>query len=183
MSAAQPSFAAQAAGNGGEDAGEPKSGPRPILDLSRIDLSARLHDKAGLERYIPHRGMMSLLDAVIWESSDFRQGVALKHVRQDEFWVSGHFPPPGKPIMPGVLQIEAGAQMSCYLYNRRLPGPKVVAFLRIEDASFRSMVEPGDDLLILCSEVKFSRRRFVSDIQGMVGDRVTFEARITGMQL
>jgi 3-hydroxymyristoyl/3-hydroxydecanoyl-(acyl carrier protein) dehydratase len=86
-------------------------------------------------------------------------------------------------MMPGVLMIEAGAQMSCYLYNRRRPDPKVIAFLRIENASFRSMVEPGDDLYLLCKEVKFGRRQFVSDIQGMVGDRITFDARIRGMQL
>jgi 3-hydroxymyristoyl/3-hydroxydecanoyl-(acyl carrier protein) dehydratase len=165
----------------GDEPGEAKAGPKPLLDLSAIDLAACIHDKAGLERYIPHRGTMSLLDSIVWETPDFKQGIGLKRVRRDEFWVPGHFPE--KPIMPGVLQIEAGAQMSCYLYNRRQPGPKVVAFLRIEDACFRSMVEPGDDLYLLCNEVKFSRRRFVSDIQGVVGDRVAFEARITGMQL
>ena len=85
--------------------------------------------------------------------------------------------------MPGVLLVEAGAQIACYLYNRRRPEPKTVAFLRIQDAAFRSMVEPGDDLFVLCREVRFGRRNFKSDIQGMVGDRVCFDARITGMQL
>jgi 3-hydroxyacyl-[acyl-carrier-protein] dehydratase len=182
MTLVRPSVAAPAVG-ASEDAAEVKGGAgvRPILDLSGVDLSARLHEKDVIERYIPHRGVMSLLDWVVWESADYKQGVGLKRVRNDEFWVPGHFPE--KAMMPGVVMIEAGAQMSCYLYNRRLPGPKVIAFLRIDSAAFRSMVEPGDDLLVLCNEVKFSRRRFVSDIQGMVGDRIAFEARITGMQL
>jgi 3-hydroxyacyl-[acyl-carrier-protein] dehydratase len=181
MTAAQGSVEAPGAGPSGE-AADARSGSQPILDLSRIDLSARLHGKDVIERYIPHRGLMSLLDWIVWEEGQgYTQGVGLKKVRHDEFWVPGHFPE--RAMMPGVLMIEAGAQMACYLYNRRLPGPKVVAFLRLEDAAFRSMVEPGDELYILCNEVKFSRRRFVSDIQGMVGSRIAFEARITGMQL
>lgn len=163
------------------DESDRRQGIKPLLDLSQIDLSARRFDRAGIERLNPHRGQMSLLDYVIWCTDDYKQGVGLKHVRHDEFWVPGHFP--DKAMMPGVLQVEIGAQFSCFLYNIRRPVPKVVAFLRIEHASFRSMVCPGDDLLILCSEVKFGRRRFVSDIQGMVGERIAFDARITGMQL
>jgi hypothetical protein len=45
------------------------------------------------------------------------------------------------------------------------------------------MVQPGDDLYLLCSEVKYGRRRFVSDIQGVVGDKIAFDARISGMSM
>jgi 3-hydroxyacyl-[acyl-carrier-protein] dehydratase len=156
-------------------------GVRPVIDLSQIDLTRRLHSREAIARFNPHRGEMSLLDWIVWETPDFKQGVALKQIRDTEFWVPGHFPE--KPMFPGVLMIEAGAQLSCYLYNARQPAPRVVAFLRIEDASFRNMVQPGDDLYLLCSEVKFGRRRFVSDIQGVVGDKIAFDARISGMSM
>jgi 3-hydroxyacyl-[acyl-carrier-protein] dehydratase len=156
-------------------------GVRPLLDLAPLDLSSRRIGREEIARLNPHRGDMALLDWVLWTSTDYRQGVALKQLRDTEFWVPGHFP--GRPMFPGVLMIEAGAQLACYLFNIRQPGPRVVAFLRIEEASFRSMVQPGDDLYVLCSEVKYGRRRFVSDIQGVVGDRIAFDARISGMSL
>lgn len=172
---------AAGSGGSGEDPGELRVGVRPLIDLSNIDLSSRLFPRETIETLIPHRGAMSLLDWIVWESSDYRKGVGLKHIRDDEFWVPGHFP--GRPMFPGVLMIETGAQLACYLFNRRRPEPKVVAFLRIENASFRTMVEPGDDLYVICSEVKFGRRSFKTDAQGMVGDRIAFDAHISGMQL
>ena len=158
-----------------------RAGLKPLFDTSTLDRSARRFSRADIEKQNPHRGEMALLDWVVWTTDDYKQGVGLKHIRDDEFWVPGHFP--SKPLFPGVLMIEAGAQLACFLYNIRRPDPKLVAFLRIEDASFRNSVQPGDDLYLLCSEVKFGSRRFVSDVQGMVGDKIAFDARISGMQI
>lgn len=167
----------------GEDGGDIRNGAgvRQLFEIGGIDLTKRIFDRDAIARLNPHRGEMALLDAIVWTTADYKQGLALKQIKSTEFWVPGHFP--GKPMFPGVLMIEAGAQLACFLYNVRQPVPRLVAFLRIEDASFRNMVSPGDDLYLLCSEVKFGRRRFVSDIQGMVGDRIAFDARISGMAM
>lgn len=150
-----------------------------VFPLEGIDLSARQASRAAIERWNPHRDHMALLDAVVWVSPDYRQGVALKHVRDDEFWVSGHFP--GKAIFPGVLMIEAAAQLACYMFLTRRNRPGVAAFLRIDNAAFRSMVVPGDDLYLLAKEVKHQRRRFITDVQGIAGGKIAFEAQIAGM--
>ena len=84
---------------------------------------------------------------------------------------------------PGVLQIECGAQLACYLFNSRRQEPVVAAFLRIQDAAFRNKVSPGDTLYILCKDVKFGRRQFTCAVQGVVEDRVAFEATISGMAM
>ena len=154
---------------------------KPMFDLDGIDLAARVADRSEIERFNPHRHEMSFLDALVWASPDRSRGVAIKRVRDDEFWVRGHFP--DMPLYPGVLQIECGAQLACYLFNSRRQEPVVAAFLRIQDAAFRNKVCPGDDLYILCADIKFGRRQFVCAVQGVVQDRVAFEATISGMSM
>lgn len=157
----------------------PKRGSALLIDLNEIDTSRVLLSRADLEKWNPHRGPIVQLDGVIWHDDSYSRGVGIKHVREDEFWVEGHFP--GRPVMPGVLMVEAGAQLSSFLFYARRGGTCVAGFTRIENTVFRDTVSPGDDLYLLCTEVKFQPRRFISDIQGVVDGKVVFESRITGM--
>jgi 3-hydroxymyristoyl/3-hydroxydecanoyl-(acyl carrier protein) dehydratase len=152
-----------------------------LLDLDSIDLSRRLVDRKGLQAWIPHRGAMQLLDSVVWVNDAMTSGVGHRTVRHDEFWVHGHFP--SRAMFPGVLMVETAAQLALYLFNIRMGFPQLPAFLRIEDCSFRHHVKPGDEFFVLCREVKIGRRRFVSEVQGLVGQTITFQAQITGMSL
>jgi len=158
-----------------------RTGPEPFVDVSSIDLGSMMLSREALMERLPHRGLMLFLDGVIWHDPEFRRGVALKRVQDDDFWVEGHFP--GRPMMPGVVMVEAGAQLASFLTQARRDDNRLVAFVRIENAVFRGQVTPGDDLLLHAREVKFNPRRFVSDVQGWVGDRFIFEARIAGMTI
>ncbi len=152
---------------------------RPLFDLSKIDLKRIAVRREEMERYIPHRGAMFLLDGIVWHNSVMSEGVAVKHVRDDEFWVPGHIP--GRPLMPGVLMIECGAQLASYLYYKRSGVNWFAGFTRIEDVEFRGQVVPGDTFYVLCKEVKFNIKRFITEVQGMVNGQVIFQARIHGM--
>ena len=79
--------------------------------------------------------------------------------------------------------IEAAAQLSSILYQFRTKEPAFLGFTRCDKAVFRGQVVPGDKLLLLSKEHKFQRRRFSCNAQGVVGDKVVFEVKITGMQL
>ena len=158
-----------------------RAGRAPFVDLSTIDLSAVRAGPEEVARVNPHRHEMALLDTVIWISDDHKLTVGRHEATPDAFWVRGHFPQ--RATMPGVLMVEAAAQLSLYLWNIQQPTPRIAVFLRITEATFRRAVVPGDMLYLLCRECKMGRRRFVSDLQGVVNGELAFEATIGGMAM
>jgi len=155
--------------------------PTPIIDLSTIDLSDCVADQAGIAQYIPHRGNFALLKRVIWHDEALANAVGIMPVREDQFWAAGHIP--GKPLLPGVLMVEAAAQLASYLYYKKFKHQIFAGFTRIENTSFRSTVAPGIDLILMAHIRKSHIKRFVSHVQGIVGGDVVFESTITGMCL
>lgn len=152
-----------------------------LFDITGVDLKAVVHDRAGIARMNPHRDHLALLDEIVMETPDFKRGIAVWHVKPTEFWVSGHFP--GKPMLPGVLQVEAAAQLGVFLFNRRWPVPKLCAFTHIMNAAFRAPVLPGDDFYLLCDEIRASAKRFQSNCMGIVNGKIAFEAEIAGIAI
>lgn len=155
--------------------------PKPLLDLSGIDLNHVQFDTAAIEAVNPHRGHMRMLDGVVYEAPDRKSAVAFKDVRDDEFWVAGHIP--GRPIFPGVLMIEAAAQLASFVTLRQSAEGEepFMGFVAADAAKFRAQVVPGDRLLILAREREVRRRRTVCEAQGWVGDTLAFEVTVTGM--
>lgn len=102
-------------------------------------------DVRAIEALLPHRYPFLLLDRVI-ELEPGRRAVAIKNVTVSEPWVPGHFP--GQPIMPGVLIIEAMAQLGGVLLMQMAPeGHQQLALLTgVDKVRFRRRVVPGDQL-------------------------------------
>jgi 3-hydroxymyristoyl/3-hydroxydecanoyl-(acyl carrier protein) dehydratase len=140
----------------------------PIVDLRSIDLRAVAYDKAEVERF---------------RTPDWSHSVALQRVRGDEFWCAGHFPQ--KATMPGVIMVETAAQLSAFVFMAARNDPSGVLFLRIDHCAFRNSVHPGDDFYVLCQSIKMQRRRFITDVQGIVlrdgEQKITFGATLSGM--
>jgi len=152
-----------------------------LFDISGIDLNAVSASRDEVGRILRQTGHMRHLDYVVWSDAANACAVGVKEVRPDEFWVEGHIP--GRPLLPGVLMIEAGAQLCSFLQQRKIENDGFLAFTRCDDCVFRGQVVPGDRLILLAREVEAGRRRFVSKTQGLVDGRLVFEATITGMKI
>lgn len=114
-----------------------------------------MEDIREIQRYLPHRYPFLLVDRIL-EIEEGRRAVGLKNVTANEPFFQGHFP--GQPIMPGVLILEAMAQVGGYLALTHLKkeGEQAAYFMGIDKARFRKPVVPGDNLRL---EVEVLKQR------------------------
>jgi 3-hydroxyacyl-[acyl-carrier-protein] dehydratase len=125
---------------------------------------------------IPHRYPFLLVDRII-EFEPERSIVGIKNVTFNEPFFPGHFP--GKPIMPGVLIVEALAQTGGILAFKSFPQLKGdVRFVGIDNARFRRPVTPGDQLKLCLQVVKHRREVWVFDAQAYVDEKKVAEAQL-----
>jgi len=149
-----------------------KSGAKPDnIDIHRI------------MEMIPHRHPMLMIDRVIDVVTGVR-ATGVKNVTINEGFFAGHFP--DKPVMPGVLIIEAMAQTAAVLVVHTLGADaegKLVYFMSVDGARFRKPVEPGDQL-----HVEVVKRRSRGNVwkfagRAMVGSTLVAEATYAAMIL
>lgn len=134
-----------------------------------------VYDILGIKKLLPHRYPFLLIDKIIEIGDDYVVGV--KNVTTNEPFFQGHFP--NQPVMPGVLQIEAMAQVGGVLVLKGVPDPENYStfFLTIDNVKFRKLVVPGDTLVL---ELKLTEpmRRGIIKMQGRayVGTTLVCEA-------
>ena len=105
--------------------------------------------RAAIEAILPHREPFLLIDEVL-ELEPGERVVARKQVREDEWYFRGHFP--GRPVMPGVLIVEAMAQTGAVaVLSEEENRGRIALFAGIDDTRFKRIVEPGDELRLECT--------------------------------
>ena len=137
-------------------------------------------DITAIERIMPHRYPMLLVDRIL--EMDLTEGaeriVGLKNVTYNEPFFMGHFP--GKPVMPGVLLLEAMAQTGGMLLLNAVEEPekKLILFMSIDKAKFRKPVTPGDQVIFNLRMTRKRGKTFLMAGEAMVEGQLVAEAEL-----
>ena len=154
--------------------------PQFLIDLAGIDLNRVLFGPEQIREMNPQRGDMEMLDGIVHADSEKGQIIGYKDVREDQFWAPGHIP--GRPLFPGVLMIEAAAQLASFYTRKFLGLGGFIGFGGVDKVKFRAQVTPGQRLYILAHKQWHRHGRVCCECQGMVNGAFVFEATITGVQ-
>jgi len=144
-----------------------KFGTDVLLDISRI------------QKILPHRYPFLLVDKIVEVEGNTRiKGI--KNVSFNEQFFQGHFP--SRPIMPGVLIVEAMAQVCGLLFAQKLEHTgKLAVLLSMDGVKLRKAVVPGDQLILTAETVRSRKRTAQCRCRAMVGQQVVAEAEIRFM--
>ncbi len=154
-----------------------------IIDLSLLDINKPIADIEAIRKLNPQRHEMEQLTAILYEDTVRNVCAAVKVITEDEFWCRGHMP--GMPLMPGVIMLEAVAQLSSYFTQKYdLLGADIVGFGGVDDVKFRGLVTPGDNLILIVELLKTRRGRMcIAAFQGIVGETLVLEGTLRGIPI
>ncbi|MFO0906621.1 MAG: 3-hydroxyacyl-ACP dehydratase FabZ family protein [Pirellulales bacterium] len=156
-----------------------------LFDLNTLDPNHVAADLEAIRRVNAQRFEMEQLTAISLIDMERKVCIGYKDVGPNEFWVRGHMP--GRPLMPGVVMLEAAAQLASYFSFQFLDLTReksIIGFGGLDEVKFRDPVFPGDRLYLIC---KMERMRpgkmFVCRFQGVVQGEIAVEGVLKGVAI
>ena len=154
--------------------------PPAVLDVMVLDPSAPIFTQEEIYARLPQDHEFRQLHGILHLDLETGVAAAFRNVRADEWWCRGHLP--GKPIFPGILLMEAAAQLCAFLRTAMCPDDTgFMGFGGVDVAKFRMAVIPPAQIILTSKAIEQRSRRFVCDTQAFVSGTLAFEGRITGM--
>ena len=160
-----------------EEAKEERKLGIKISKIPNIEGKKPIMDSEKIKEILPHRDPFLFIDE-IYELNE-NDILGLKHVKADEYYFNGHFP--DYPILPGVIIVEAMAQIGGILVLTKVPDPEnyLTFFAKIDKVKFKNKVFPGDTIIFKCNLLN-PVRRGICHMKGLafVNDRLCAEAEL-----
>ncbi len=151
-----------------------------ILNLEDYDLEKTQYTREQIYERLPQRGEFMLLSRIVHLDNDTGEAIAEVNVDPDAWWCKAHIP--GRPLLPGVLMLEAAAHLAAYMERYCLPDFEgFVGYGGVDDCKFRLTVSPPATMWLLCKRFDARSRRIICDTQGIVDGSLAFEAKVTGL--
>lgn len=153
---------------------------QPLIDFDTFDLSKTVVQKAEVLEVLQQRGRFEMVDGLLHFDTSGDIVVGYKDVRKDDWWASDHIP--GRPLFPGVMMIEASAQICTFDFMHRSEKKDIfVGFGGINNTRFRATVEPDCRLVIVGKLARIRSRMFTYQAQGFVDQKMVFESEVLGV--
>ena len=157
--------------------------PRALIPLESIDVDHAIADIEAIRKINPQRYEMEQLSRIVHYDPEAGAVAGVLDVSEEPFWARGHIP--GRPLMPGVIMIEAAAQLCSWavrqVYDPETYGDRFFGFGGIDNVKFRGVVLPGQRMILLGKAHDVRPRRAIFLTQGWVDGRMVFQAEISGM--
>lgn len=154
---------------------------QPLVDLASLDLTRVLVSSDEIRKLCRQRNRFAMLDGILHDAPQEQLVVGFKDLSADDWWAPDHIP--GRPIFPGVLQLEAAAQLATWQflsYQSKDPG-QFVGFGGLNETRFRGVVSPPARLILVAKTVRVRSSMFTYAAQGFVDGKLVMETEILGV--
>jgi 3-hydroxyacyl-[acyl-carrier-protein] dehydratase len=155
--------------------------PEKLFDLSKVDFGRVEYPLEEIRKINLQRFEFEQVHGIHGIYPEEEAIVGYRDVREDEFWVRGHIP--GSPLFPGVLMIEAAAQLCSFYQGRVHPTDGFFGFGGVEAVRFRAAVRPGDKMILVGKGIQIHPRKSTFATQIFVKDTLAFEGTIIGVNI
>jgi 3-hydroxyacyl-[acyl-carrier-protein] dehydratase len=155
--------------------------PETSVDLSRLDLNKVVMTRAQVYQLLPQRYQFELIGGVLHLDPVVQEIITFVDFKKDDWWAAGHLP--GRPLVPGIVMMEAAAQTAALLMREVQVSwrDKFIGFGGLDGVRFRGMITPPARVLMIAKGGSYRSNLAKMPIQGVQDGKLVFSGEVLGV--